>query len=155
MIVRVLAIGRVKGALREAAEAYHKRASRYWRLEVSDLATPKGDPDPNQVRERESRRIVARLDPAHRLVVLTRVGRPMGSRDLARYLSDAALQSTPGVTFVIGGAYGLAPELLERASRKLSLSHMTLPHDLARVVLLEQLYRAGTIRRGEPYHKGD
>jgi 23S rRNA (pseudouridine1915-N3)-methyltransferase len=155
MIVRVLAIGRAKGALREAADVYQARAGRYWRLEVEDLDSPRGDPAPEQVQEREGQRILGRVDRADRLVALTRTGRHMGSRDLARYLDKAALESTSRVTFVIGGAYGLAPSVVARADRTLSLSHMTFPHDLARVVLLEQIYRAGTIRRGEPYHKGD
>jgi 23S rRNA (pseudouridine1915-N3)-methyltransferase len=85
---------------------------------------------------------------------MTREGESMASEELARYLERHAVRSSPGVAFVIGGAHGLAEAVLERGRRRLSLSKMTLPHEMARLVLAEQLYRAGTILRGEPYHKG-
>ncbi len=78
----------------------------------------------------------------------------MSSADLAGYLQDHALHSTPEVCFVIGGASGLDAGILDRAQKRWSLSDATLPHELARLVLAEQLYRAGTIIRNEPYHKG-
>ncbi len=78
----------------------------------------------------------------------------MNSRELARYLEQRALTASAGVAFIIGGAYGLGNDVLAQTQRKLSLSPMTLPHQVARLVLAEQLYRAGTILRGEPYHKG-
>ena len=87
-------------------------------------------------------------------MALTRSGEPLGSEALARFLGDLALRSSPGVAFLIGGAHGLGAGVLAQARRRLALSAMTLPHELARVVLAEQLYRAGTILRGEPYHKG-
>ena len=77
----------------------------------------------------------------------------MRSRELAGYLEGHAVHSSPGVAFVIGGAFGLGVPVMERARRKLSLSSFTLPHEMARLVLAEQLYRAGTLVRGEPYHK--
>ena len=88
------------------------------------------------------------------MVALTRTGRGMSSADLASYLDDQALHSTPEVCFVIGGAFGLGPGILNRAQKRWSLSKATLPHELARLVLAEQLYRAGTILKNEPYHKG-
>ena len=87
-------------------------------------------------------------------MALTRTGRAWDSLELADYLGRLAAAGHPGPAFLIGGAYGLAEEALRAARHRLSLSAMTLPHDLARLVLAEQLYRAGTIRRGEPYHKG-
>jgi 23S rRNA (pseudouridine1915-N3)-methyltransferase len=78
----------------------------------------------------------------------------MDSRELATYLDRHAVRSSAGVAFVIGGAFGLDPAVLKVARRALSLSSMTLVHEMARLVLAEQLYRAGTILRGEPYHKG-
>jgi 23S rRNA (pseudouridine1915-N3)-methyltransferase len=78
----------------------------------------------------------------------------MSSRALARYLEGLAVRSSPGVAFLIGGAHGLDASVLERARRELSLSTLTLPHEMARLFMVEQLYRAGTIIRGEPYHKG-
>ena len=88
------------------------------------------------------------------LVALTREGKGFGSRKLAEYLSELAVRSTEEVTFVIGGAFGLGKGILDRCSLKIALSLMTLPHEIARLVLAEQLYRAGTILRNEPYHKG-
>ncbi len=78
----------------------------------------------------------------------------MRSRQLARWLDRAAVGAEEGVAFVLGGAFGVAPEVLKAARHQLSLSHMTLPHEMARLVLVEQLYRAGTILKNEPYHKG-
>ena len=98
--------------------------------------------------------LLARLPEPAQIVALTRTGRGMGSTDLASYLQDHALHSTPEVCFVIGGAFGLGAGVLDRAHKRWSLSEATLPHELARLVLAEQLYRAGTIVRNEPYHKG-
>jgi 23S rRNA (pseudouridine1915-N3)-methyltransferase len=76
------------------------------------------------------------------------------SERLAEWLNEATVRATPAVTFIIGGAHGLAPAVLGRADEKISFSPMTFPHEVARLLLVEQLYRAGTILRGEPYHKG-
>ena len=84
---------------------------------------------------------------------LTRDGKGMSSDDLARYLDNLAIHGKAGVAFLIGGALGLSDDIIKRADRTLSLSPMTLTHELARLMLTEQLYRAGTIVRGEPYHK--
>ena len=78
----------------------------------------------------------------------------MNSPEFTRYLESLALRSVPEVTFVVGGAFGLGAGVLKRANRRLALSAGTLPHELARLVLAEQLYRAGTIIKNEPYHKG-
>ena len=78
----------------------------------------------------------------------------MGSRAFSRYLEEPAIRASAGVALEIGGAFGLEDSVLARAQKRLSLSSMTFPHELARLALAEQLYRAGTILRGEPYHKG-
>ncbi len=104
--------------------------------------------------EAEAERMLPRLPVGASVFALTREGKGMGSRALARALEEQAVRSSPGVAFLIGGAHGLSPSVLSRADRNLSLSDMTLPHEMARLVLAEQLYRAGTILRGEPYHKG-
>lgn len=153
----MLVVGRVKGPVAAAVAEYETRAARYWKLEVIELS--QGAPGGNgasadQVRAAEGERILGRLPEDLDVVALTRVGKGMGSRELAAYLEELGTRSSPGAAFVIGGAYGLAAPVLRKATKKLSLSAFTLPHEMARLVLAEQLYRAGTILRGEPYHKG-
>jgi 23S rRNA (pseudouridine1915-N3)-methyltransferase len=152
----VVAVGRVRGSLESAVAEYEERARRYWKLEVVEVeaGTSGKNPAPERVKEAEAERILGRIQEGLAVVALTRGGRGMGSRDLAQELERYAVQSQPGVAFVLGGAFGLGDTVLARARRQLSLSRMTLPHEMARLVLAEQLYRAGTILRGEPYHKG-
>jgi len=157
MKVMVVAVGRVRGPLAEAVSDYEGRAGRYWKLEVAEVAAGAGkgrSAPPERVREEEGNRILDKVPMDHEIVALTRVGDAMGSRNLAAYLEEKGTRSAPGVAFVIGGAFGLSESVLRKAKRKLSLSDLTLPHEMARLVLAEQLYRAGTIVRGEPYHKG-
>jgi len=155
--VLVVAVGRPKGALAEAVAEYERRARRYWKLEVAEVAAGvKGSAaaPPERVRVTEAERILARIPEGLDVVALTRVGRPMSSRELAVYLEDLGTRAAPGTAFVIGGAFGLDDSVMTRAARKLTLSALTFPHEMARLVLAEQLYRSGTILRGEPYHKG-
>ncbi|MDX1495698.1 MAG: 23S rRNA (pseudouridine(1915)-N(3))-methyltransferase RlmH, partial [Longimicrobiales bacterium] len=139
-----------------AIEEYERRAERYWKLEVVEVGQGAGgrEAKPSEVKAAEAERILAKIPSTLEVVALTRTGSGMSSRKLAQYLQRHAVRSSPGVSFVIGGAFGLGAEVLERARMSLSLSSMTLPHEMARLVLAEQLYRAGTILRGEPYHKG-
>lgn len=141
--------------LAEAIREYERRATRYFRLrtvEVSPASVP--DRYAERAREEEGDALLEVLPAGLELVALARSGRPMSSRGLARYLGELATYSMPGAAFLLGGAHGLPPRVLERARYRLSLSAMTFSHELARLVLAEQLYRAGTILRGEPYHKG-
>lgn len=151
-----MAVGRVKGPLESAVAEYEERAQRYWKIEIAEVeAGASGrNPDPRRVKEAEGERILARIPEELAVFALTRTGKGMGSREVAQELEKYAVQSHPGVAFVLGGAFGLDDAVLARARRQLSLSRMTLPHEMARLVLVEQLYRAGTILRGEPYHKG-
>ena len=155
MTVTVVVVGRLRGPLEGAVAAYEERAARYWKLEVVEVDAGAGGSDrPDEVMAAESERLLARVPDGVRLVALTRKAKGMTSEGLARWLGRLGVRSAPGVCFVIGGAFGLGDEVLRRAHRTLTLSPMTLPHDMARLVLAEQLYRAGTILRGEPYHKG-
>lgn len=157
MILKVLAIGTPRGCVAEAIQEYEERARRYWRLETVELkgGAGRGANDRRlEILEAEAARILPRLPEAGQVVALTRVGRAIDSRGLAELLQEWAVRSVPEGVFVLGGAFGLGEPVLRRASAKLSLSSMTLPHELARLVLAEQLYRAGTILKNEPYHKG-
>ena len=140
MKITAMVVGRAGAPLKDAILEYETRAGRYWKFNVIEVAS--------------ETRLLARLPEGAQIVALTRTGRGMSSADLAGYLQDHALHSTPEVCFVIGGASGLGAGILDRAHKRWSLSDATLPHELARLVLAEQLYRAGTIIRNEPYHKG-
>jgi 23S rRNA (pseudouridine1915-N3)-methyltransferase len=153
--VVVVVVGKVRGALAPVVQQYEERAARYWKLEVVEVGAGagRGQAAPERVLEVEAERVLARVPDGLEIVALTREGNAMGSRELAGYLEGHAVRSSPGVAFVIGGAFGLDAAVLKKSGRKLSLSSFTLPHEMARLVLGEQLYRAGTLIRGEPYHK--
>lgn len=157
MIIRVLTVGGVKGPLGTVVEEYEARARHYWRLESEEVqgGVPKSQKaDAASVMDAEAARILPRIPGDAWVVALTREGKRVGSRPLARALEEKAVRSVREVVFVIGGAYGLGEGVLRRADLRLSLSELTLPHEVARLILAEQLYRAGTIVRNEPYHKG-
>lgn len=153
MKVIVAAVGRPRNAaLAAAIEEYEARAARYWPLDVREVKeeSARGAPDV-AVREKEGERLLARTDGAA-LIVCDERGDTLTSRAFANLL-QAMRERARDVAFVIGGAYGLADSVRERAERSVAVAPWTLPHELARLVLAEQLYRAGTIIRGEPYHK--
>jgi 23S rRNA (pseudouridine1915-N3)-methyltransferase len=146
-------VGKPRDAgIRDAVREYEARAARYWPLEVHEVREePARSMAPEQVKSREGERLGARV-PSAVLVACDVGGESMTSERFASWLQQRREEGRD-VGFVIGGAYGLSDELRSRASMRLSLAPWTLPHELARLVLVEQLYRAGTIVRGEPYHK--
>lgn len=132
---------------------YETRAARYWPLDVHEVREEPARAAPTDViREREGERLMARIPPSARLIACDECGESMTSADFATWLQQAR-ESAHDIAFVVGGAYGLSPTLRARAHTRLALASWTLPHELARLVLAEQIYRAGTIVRGEPYHK--
>jgi 23S rRNA (pseudouridine1915-N3)-methyltransferase len=142
--IRIIAVGKAKDRdLRSLLRDYYARIGRYAKLEEIEIKDGKGD----EATERLSRSIPGRS----RVVALEVGGRPFSSRDLATWLGRAENESVQTVVFLIGGAYGLPEELSKKADLRLSLSAMTLPHRLARLFLAEQVYRAFSILRGEPY----
>ena len=154
MQVLVVAVGKPRDpALGAAIAEYEARAARYWPLVRYDVREEPGRSLPAaEVRAREGTRQLAKLPPGCRVIACDPAGEAMTSERFARWLADAR-EAARDTAFLIGGAHGLADEVLHRAERKLVLAPWTLPHELARLVLAEQLYRAGTIMRGEPYHK--
>jgi 23S rRNA (pseudouridine1915-N3)-methyltransferase len=154
--VALVVVGRMRGMMEASVAEFERRARRYFPLEVVEVkeeAASRGR-TAQQVMEEEGKRLLARVPNGAEVVALDRRGAAWSSEQLARYLDELAIRSSPGSAFLIGGAFGLSDEVLARASHRLSLSALTLPHELARLVMAEQLYRAGTILRGEPYHKG-
>ena len=154
MRVTLAVVGKPRHASLAAAIAdYEGRAARYWTLEVHEVKeeTARGAASTAMVRQREGERLQARLSGS-RLVACTLDGKRHTSEEFAAWLGEER-DAGRDVAFAIGGAYGLSDAVVAASSARLSLAPWTLPHELARLVLAEQLYRAGTILRGEPYHK--
>ncbi|MCY7379619.1 MAG: 23S rRNA (pseudouridine(1915)-N(3))-methyltransferase RlmH [Gemmatimonadaceae bacterium] len=139
--------------LAAAIADYEVRAARYWPLEVVEVreASGRGVAAPD-ARAREGARLLERLPPGALLVACDERGERLTSTQFATLLS-AERDRARDVAFVIGGAFGLSDDVRQQAARTIQMAPWTLPHEVARVVLAEQLYRAGTIARGEPYHK--
>jgi 23S rRNA (pseudouridine1915-N3)-methyltransferase len=151
--LRVIAIGRDRSGLYAPAVAeYAQRLQRYGRFELVELPEARKHAGTPRAREEEGEAILSRLDPREHVVALDERGKEYASLDLARRV-EGWLAAGRDIAFVIGGSDGLSDEVLARAQERLALSRMTLAHRLARLVLVEQLYRAMTIIRGEPYHK--
>jgi 23S rRNA (pseudouridine1915-N3)-methyltransferase len=155
MKIALLAVGRVRGSVAEAVADYEGRIRRYFTWESAEVKeeSARGPRDSDRVRDEEGKRLLARVGAGMEVVALNPVGVQWSSERLSEYLTELGVRSSPGAAFLIGGAYGLSYEVLRRATHKLSLSAFTMPHELARLVITEQIYRAGTIARGEPYHK--
>ena len=153
MKLRVLAIGKDRSGLyAPAVEEYAGRISRYVKFELVELPEARKHAGTPLAKEEEAATLLAKLGKGERLVALDERGREWTSLELAQRVR-AWVEGGRDVALVIGGSDGLAPELLARAEEKLALSRFTLAHRLARLVLVEQLYRAFTLIRGEPYHK--
>lgn len=154
MRIVVLAVGRPRqSGLVEAIDDYEGRAARYWPLDIVEVKEESARGiSAEQVKDREAARLLERLPPEARLIACDPGGDVMDSAAFAALLARQRDQAQ-SLAFAIGGAYGLGDTVRQRSWRRLSLAPWTLPHELARLVLAEQLYRAGTISRGEPYHK--
>lgn len=154
MRIALVSVGRPKqSGLADAIREYETRAARYWTLDIHEVkeVSARGV-SVDVVREREGERLLERVAPDMRIVACDPGGDVLTSDAFASWLCDQR-DSAHSVAFAIGGAYGLSERVRAQAHRRLSVAPWTLPHELARLVLAEQLYRAGTIARGEPYHK--
>ncbi len=139
----------VAGAIRE----YEQRAARYWPLDVREVRQESAaDPSASRARDAEAKRLLVAIPPAAQVIACDVNGRTFSSEGFAEWLQSMRERAVD-VAFVIGGAFGLGDPVKSRAQSSLALAPWTLPHELARLVLAEQLYRAGTIVRREPYHK--
>ena len=159
MKLKIACVGKVKDSFyREAVAEYAKRLSRFCALEIAEVADEKAPEtlspaEEAQVMEREGERLLARVAPGEFVVCLTIDGKRFSSEQFAQTLQATIDRSFACINFVIGGSLGLSPAVAKRADLSLSISDMTLPHGLCRVVLLEQIYRAFKINAHEPYHK--
>jgi 23S rRNA (pseudouridine1915-N3)-methyltransferase len=150
----IVAVGRLRGWAAEGSEDYLKRLRRYFPVEVEEVAEEDMNRrSPEEVLWAEASRLLKRIPSGAYVIVLDRErGKQLSSEELAWRLDALGVSGRSHVAFVLGGPLGLSPGLLGRADEVLSFGRMTLPHALARVVLLEQLYRAAKIERGEKYH---
>lgn len=159
MKITVLTVGKVKEKFyRQAIEEFQKRLSRYCKLEiveVSDEKTPDhaSETEERLIKEKEGQRILKYIREDAWVCALAIEGKMLDSVELSEKLEQMGISGVSHMIFVIGGSLGLADEVLKRADFKLSFSKMTFPHQLMRVILLEQIYRAYRIMQGEPYHK--
>ncbi|MCC6245736.1 MAG: 23S rRNA (pseudouridine(1915)-N(3))-methyltransferase RlmH [Gemmatimonadaceae bacterium] len=154
MRVSLLVVGRPRASgLADAIRDYESRIAHYWPFEVVEVKEESArGASADHVRAREAERLAERLPSDAHVVLCDPGAEVMDSPTFATWLA-AYRDRAQSVAFVIGGAYGVGDPVRRRTHRRLSLAPWTLPHELARLVLVEQLYRAGTIVRGEPYHK--
>ncbi|MEI3520750.1 MAG: 23S rRNA (pseudouridine(1915)-N(3))-methyltransferase RlmH [Anaerosacchariphilus sp.] len=159
MKITCVVVGKIKEKyFTDAIKEYSKRLSRYCKLEIVELAdekTPDGASEAEEVaiREKEGERILKALKDDAYVIALAIEGKMLDSVELSQKIERLGVSGTSHIAFVIGGSLGLAPAVMKRADYALSFSRMTFPHQLMRVVLLEQLYRSYRILKNEPYHK--
>jgi 23S rRNA (pseudouridine1915-N3)-methyltransferase len=159
MNITVITVGKIKEKfLRDAIDEYSKRLSRYCKLdiiEVPDEKTPDNasEKEELQIKDKEGELILKHIKDNMFLVALAIDGKQLSSEELATLIKDLGVKGESNIAFVIGGSLGLSKAVLSRANYKLSFSKMTFPHQLMRVILLEQVYRGYRIINGEPYHK--
>ena len=159
MRMTIVCVGKLKERYwREAVEEYSKRLSRYTKLEIIELPDEKAPESMSAAQEeevklREGQRILKQIREDAFVTALAVEGRMLSSEEVADFLEKKEVGGVSHMVFVIGGSLGLSAEVMRRADFALSFSRMTFPHQMMRVVLLEQIYRAERIRRREPYHK--
>ena len=150
----LISVGKIRAKeMSSLVGEYEKRAGRYWPLEVVEVREESArSRTAAEVKAKEGERLLEAVGGAL-VVACDERGTMLRSEEFAEWLRVEREKAVRDVAFVIGGAYGLSEGVLARADRRMALARWTLPHELARLVLVEQLYRAGTILRGEPYHK--
>lgn len=159
MNITIIAVGKIKEVyFRDAITEYQKRISRYCKLniiEVIDEKTPDRAPVllQEQIKQKEAERILKNIKEDAFCIALTIDGKKQDSIQFSEHLETLGITGKSNLVFVIGGSLGLSMNVLKRANETLSFSDMTFPHQLMRVILLEQIYRAFRIINGEPYHK--
>ena len=159
MSITLIAVGKMKEKpYRQMADEYLKRLGRYGKfeeIELNDLPEPVNSSPAieQQIKEKEGEAILSRIKPSDYVIAMTIPGKQWDSPALSRHLDDLMARGQSNIVFLIGGSLGLSAEAVARADEELSLSKLTLPHRLARLVLLEQLYRSFKILNHETYHK--
>lgn len=159
MKITIICVGKIKEKFYvEAIKEYSKRLSRYCKLEIAEVADEKTPAEPSDneihiVKNKEGERIKKYLSEDAYVIALAIDGKKFTSEKNAEYINNLGIRGISHIQFIIGGSLGLADDILKNADMKLSFSDMTFPHQLMRVILLEQIYRAYRIINNEPYHK--
>ena len=159
MRINIVCVGKIKEKyLKLGIDEFKKRLSKYCKLEIIELEDEKApenlsDKEMLMIKEKEGKKILSKIKDNSYLIALAIDGKNLSSEELAETINKLGVRGISNITFVIGGSLGLSDEVLSRADYKLSFSKMTFPHQLMRLILLEQVYRAYRINNGEPYHK--
>ena len=159
MKIKIVTVGRLKEKdLKDGIAEYSKRLSRFANLEMIELADEKtpdraSDSENQKILELEGTRILSKIGDRDFVIVLAIEGKSLSSEEFSKQLEQAPINGFSTLTFVIGGSLGLFPQVKKRANLSISFGRLTLPHQLMRLVLVEQIYRAFTIQQGSPYHK--
>ncbi len=157
--ITIICVGKIKEKyLKDAISEYSKRLSRFCNLEIKEVSDEKtkenmSTAEETLIKDKEGERIAALIKPDDHVVTLEIEGEMLSSRGLSEKMSGLFISGVSKMTFVIGGSVGLSDDIIKRADYHLSFSKMTFPHQLMRVILLEQIYRSFKIAAGEPYHK--
>ena len=159
MKIKIVTVGKLKEKyLRDGIAEYSKRLSRFANLEMIELTDEKtpdraSDSENQKILELEGTRILSKIGDRDFVIVLAIEGKTLSSEEFSKQLEQAPINGFSTLTFVIGGSLGLSPQVKKRANLSISFGRLTLPHQLMRLVLVEQIYRAFTIQQGSPYHK--
>ena len=159
MKIKIVTVGKLKEKyLKDGIAEYSKRLSRFANLEMIELADEKtpdraSDSENQKILEIEGTRILSKIGDRDFVIVLAIEGKTLSSEEFSKQLEQAPINGFSTLTFIIGGSLGLSPQVKKRANLSISFGRLTLPHQLMRLVLVEQIYRAFTIQQGSPYHK--
>ncbi len=159
MKIKIVTVGKLKEKyLKDGIAEYTKRISRFAKLEMIELTDEKtpdkaSELENQKILETEGERILSKVRERDFVVVLAIEGKTFSSEEFSKQLEQASIKGYSTLTFIIGGSLGLAPIVKNRANLSVSFGRLTLPHQLMRLVLVEQIYRAFTIQQGSPYHK--
>lgn len=159
MNISIVTVGKLKEKyLKQGIEEYLKRLGSYAKVDITEVSDEKApeelsEVEMGQVKQKEGERLLAKISPDTYVIALAINGKLKSSEELADGLDKLATYGKSKIAFVIGGSLGLSDEILRRSDEQLSFSKMTFPHQLMRLILVEQIYRAFRINRGEPYHK--
>jgi 23S rRNA (pseudouridine1915-N3)-methyltransferase len=157
--ISIICVGKLKEKyLKQGIDEYAKRLSAYAKIEIIEVSDEKApeelsDHEMELIKQKEGERILAKIAPDTYVIALAIDGKMRSSEEFAKHLDQLATYGQSKIAFIIGGSLGLSKQVMQRADEALSFSKMTFPHQLMRLILLEQVYRAFRINRGEPYHK--